>query len=105
MVGIGSLVGLAAGGAATGSAAIGLYIGYQAHRGLRRNDDPSMRYLSMGMILLFGVTYVLALVGQGLVAFRVVPISLQTVIRLVVRVVQLAGLSVIAYSLHVARRR
>lgn len=105
MVGFDSAVGLLAGGAATGSATIGLYIGYQAYRGLRRNDDPSMRYLSTGMVLLFGVTYVLALAGQGLVAFRVVPISLQNVVRLVVRVVQLVGLGFIAYSLHVARRR
>ena len=105
MVAVGSLLGLAAGGAATGSAVVGLYIGYHAYRGLRRNDDPSMRYLSVGMILLFGVTYVIALAGQGLIAFRVVPISLQNVVRLVVRAVQLVGLLFIAYSLRVAANR
>jgi len=105
MVGIDSLIGLAAGAAATGSAIIGLYIGYQAYRGLRRNDEPSMRYLSIGMIILFGVTYVLALVGQGLITFRVVPISLQKVIRLVVRILQLVGLGFIAYSLYIATNR
>jgi hypothetical protein len=105
MVAVGSLLGLAAGGAATGSAVVGLYIGYHAYRGLRRNDDPSMRYLSVGMILLFGVTYVIALAGQGLIAFRVVPIGLQNAVRLVVRAVQLVGLLFIAYSLRVAANR
>lgn len=105
MIGFDSTIGLAAGGAATGSAVIGLYIGYQAYRGLRRNDEPSMRYLSIGMILLFGVTYVFALAGQGLIAFRLIPISLQNMVRLVVRVIQLIGLGFIAYSLHIATNR
>lgn len=105
MVGFDSLLGLAAGGAATASAVVGLYIGYHAYRGLRRNDEPSMRYLSVGMILVFGVTYVFALAVQGLIAFRVVPISLQNVVRLVVRVVQLVGLAFIAYSLRLAASR
>lgn len=102
MLGFDSTISLAAGGAATGSALIGLYIGYQAYRGLRRHDEPSMRYLSIGMILLFGVTYVLALAGQGLVAFRLVPISNQGLIRVLVRSIQLIGLGFIAYSLHIA---
>jgi hypothetical protein len=100
-----SVLGLLAGGAATGSAVVGLYIGYHAYRGLRRHDEPSMRYLSAGMVLLFGVTYVLALAGQGLIAFRVVPIDLQNAVRLVVRTVQLAGLVCIAYSLRIATGR
>jgi hypothetical protein len=99
MLGTQSLVGLFAGGAATGSAVVGLYIGYQAYRGLRRNDEPAMRYLSLGMILLFGVTYLLAIVGQGMIAFHVVSLSFQSVFRLLVRLLQLAGLSLIAYSL------
>ncbi|WP_226023482.1 DUF7521 family protein [Halomicrobium salinisoli] len=104
MTGFTSAVGLAAGAAATGSALVGLYIGGHAYRGLRRNDDPSMRYLSAGMIILFGVTYVAALVGQGLITFRVVPVRYQNVFRLVVRVLQLTGLVTIAYSLRVATR-
>ena len=102
MLGNESLVGLFAGVAATGSAIVGLYIGYQAYRGLRRNDEPAMRYLSAGMILLFGVTYLLAVVGQGLIAFHVVTLGFQDVFRLLVRVLQLVGLSLIAYSLHLA---
>ena len=98
----GPLVDTLAGGAAAGSAVVGLYIGYQAYRGLRRNDEPAMRYLAAGMILLFGVTYLFAVVGQGLIAFHVVSISLQGVFRLLVRLLQLAGLSLIAYSLHLA---
>ena len=105
MAAIGSVLGLLAGGAATGSAVIGLYIGYQAYRGLRRNSERSMRWLSVGMILLFGVTYLLAVAGQGLFAFRVLPIHLQNVFRLAVRVTQVVGLSCIAYSLHVATSR
>jgi hypothetical protein len=101
-VGLGSPVGLLAGLAATVSAVVGLYIGYQAYRGLRRNDERSMRWLSVGMILLFGLTYLLAVAGQGLVAFRLVPIHLQNVIRLLVRLTQVAGLTCIAYSLRIA---
>lgn len=100
--GVASPVGLLAGVAATGSAVVGLYIGYQAYRGLRRNDERSMRWLSVGMILLFGLTYTLAVAGQGLVAFRVVPVHLQAELRLLVRVTQLAGLGCIAYSLRIA---
>lgn len=96
---------LLAGGAATGSAALGLYIGVHAYRGLRRNDESSMGYLSVGMILLFGVTYVLALAGQGLIAFRVIPIHLQSAVRFVVRLVQLVGLAFIVYSLRLATNR
>ncbi|QLG60662.1 DUF7521 family protein [Halorarum salinum] len=105
VVGLGSPVGLLAGVAATASAVVGLYIGYQAYRGLRRNDDRSMRWLSVGMILLFGLTYTLAVAGQGLIAFRVVPIHLQDAFRLLVRLTQLVGLGCIAYSLRVATGR
>ncbi|MFB6159951.1 MAG: hypothetical protein ABEJ61_02105 [Haloferacaceae archaeon] len=105
VVGLGSPIGLLAGLTATASAVIGLYIGYQAYRGLRRNDEPSMRWLSVGMILLFGLTYTLAVAGQGLLAFRVIPISLQNGVRLLVRLTQLTGLACIAYSLQLATDR
>ncbi|RMB23825.1 DUF7521 family protein [Haloplanus aerogenes] len=82
-----------------------VHIGYQAYRGLRRNDDPAMQYLAAGMIILFGVTYLLAVVGQGLIAFHIVSISFQSVFRLLVRLLQLVGLSLIAYSLHLAAGR
>jgi hypothetical protein len=104
MVALGSLANLLAGVAATGSALVGLYIGYQAYRGLRRNDEPAMQYLAAGMIVLFGVTYVMAVVGQGLIALHVVTLGAQSAIRLLVRLFQLVGLSLIAYSLHVASR-
>jgi hypothetical protein len=104
-VGVGSPIALIAGAAATLSALIGLYIGYHAVRGLRRNDERSMRWLSVGMILLFGVTYTLAVAGQGLIAFRVLPIRFQTSVRLLVRLIQLGGLACIAYSLRIAAGR
>ena len=102
MVTLGSLTGLLAGAAATGSAVVGLYIGAHAYRGLRRHGDPSMRYLSVGMILLFGVTYVIALAGQGLITYHVVGIRYQSAFRLLVRLLQFAGLVLIAYSLRLA---
>ncbi|MFC5369057.1 DUF7521 family protein [Salinirubrum litoreum] len=105
VIGFGSPVGLLAGLAATLSAIIGLYIGYQAYRGLRRNEERSMRWLSVGMILLFGLTYLLAVAGQGLIAFRIVPIHLQNVVRLAVRLTQVVGLACIAYSLRIATGR
>ena len=105
VAGLGSPIGLLAGVAATLSALLGLYIGYQAYRGLRRNDERSMRWLSVGMILLFGLTYTLAVAGQGLIAFRVLPIRFQNVIRLLVRTTQVVGLVCIAYSLQIATGR
>lgn len=101
-IGLSSPISLLAGVAATASAVIGLYIGYQAYRGLRRNDERSMRWLSIGMILLFGVTYTLAVTGQGLIAFRIVAIQHQDTVRLLVRFTQLTGLACIAYSLRIA---
>jgi predicted membrane-bound dolichyl-phosphate-mannose-protein mannosyltransferase len=105
VAGLGSPVGLLAGFFASLSAVIGLYIGYQAYRGLRRNSERSMRWLSVGMILLFGLTYLLAVAGQGLFAFRVLPIHLQNVFRLAVRLTQVVGLGCIAYSLRIATNR
>jgi hypothetical protein len=105
VAGLGSPIGLLAGAAATVSALLGLYIGYQAYRGLRRNDERSMRWLSIGMILLFGLTYTLAVAGQGLIAFRVLPIRFQNVVRLLVRTTQVVGLGCIAYSLQIATER
>ncbi|WP_324758984.1 DUF7521 family protein [Haloarcula sp. GH36] len=102
MVAVGSLTGVLTGAAATGSAVIGLYIGYHAYRGLRRHGDPAMRYLSVGMIVLFGVTYLVALLGQGLIASHVVGIRYQDSFRLVVRLLQFTGLVLIAYSLRLA---
>mgnify|MGYP000465863260 FL=1 len=105
VAGLGSPISLLAGVAATLSALLGLYIGYQAYRGLRRNDERSMRWLSVGMILLFGLTYTLAVAGQGLITFRVLPIRFQNVIRLLVRTTQVVGLVCIAYSLQIATGR
>ena len=85
------------------TAVVGLYIGYQAYRGLRRHDSAPMRYLSIGMVLLFGVTYVAAFTGTALLRVGTLPLLYQDYFRLVVRLVQLAGLLCIAYSLYLTR--
>ena len=82
---------------------VGLYIGYQAYRGLRRHDSPPMRYLSVGLILLFGVTYVVAFTGNALFRTGTVPLWYQGYFRVAVRLVQLAGVGCIAYSLYLTR--
>ncbi|GGK76860.1 DUF7521 family protein [Haloarcula sebkhae] len=105
IVGLGSPIALVTGIVAAATALLGLYIGYQAYRGLQRNEERSMRWLSTGMILLFGLAYTLAVVGQGLLAFRIFPVHFQNIIRLLVRVVQLSGLLCIAYSLRIATRQ
>lgn len=90
---------------AAGSALLGLFIGYLAYRGLRRNRSRQMLYLSVGMVLLFGVAYGVSLVGTLLIQFRVVPLPAQDPFRLGVRVVQFAGLACIAYSLYLGPGR
>jgi|AntDeeMetagen192_2_1112575.scaffolds.fasta_scaffold02791_1 4-amino-4-deoxy-L-arabinose transferase-like glycosyltransferase len=94
---------LATTAAAAASALVGLYIGYQAYRGLRRHDSAPMRYLSIGMVLLFGVTYVTAFAGNALLQVGSVPLVYQDYFRLVVRLIQLSGLLCIAYSLYLTR--
>jgi len=96
-----SLVELAVVLAAAGSTAVGLYIGYQAYRGLRRHDSRPMRYLSVGLVLLTAVTYSVALVGTLLLRLEIMPLPYQDAFRLLVRVLQLSGLVFIAYSLHI----
>jgi len=82
------------------TAVVGLYIGYQAYRGLRRNDSEPMRYLSVGLILLFGVSYVAAFAGNALLRVGPLPLVYQDYFRLVVRLIQLGGVCSIAYSLY-----
>jgi len=89
--------------AAAATAVVGLYIGYQAYRGLKRHDSPPMRYLSIGMVLLFGVAYVVAFSGTALLQIGRLPLVYQDYFRLVVRLLQLSGLLCIAYSLHLTR--
>ena len=88
---------------ASASAILGLYIGYQAYRGLRRHDSKQMMILSIGMILLFGVAYGISIIGTLLLEFRVLPLPSQDFFRLGVRVVQFVGLVCIAYSLYIGR--
>lgn len=87
--------------AAAGSTVVGLYIGHQAYRALGRYDNRPMWYLSVGLIVLTAVTYSVAFLGTVLLQGRVLPLPYQDYFRLGVRLLQLLGLSCIAYSLHI----
>ena len=88
---------------ATATAVVGIYIAYLAYLGLRRYDSKPMLYLSVGMILLFGVTYATASAGTILLRLRILPLPYQDMFRIGVRVLQLTGLLLIAYSLRIRR--
>jgi hypothetical protein len=83
------------------SALVGLFIAFLAVRGLRRHQTRQMLFLSLGMVLLFGAAYLVALAGSVLVHARVLTLPQQDYVRLLVRVLQFVGLSAIAYSLVV----
>lgn len=84
---------------ALGSAVVGLYIGWQAYRGLKRYESRQMLYLSVGMILVFGVAYATGFVGTLLLSLEIIPLPAQDYVRLAIRVTQFGGLLAIAYSL------
>lgn len=90
---------------ATGSALVGLFIAALALRGLRRHKSRQMLFLSLGMLLLFGAAYLVALVGTALLQLRVLTLPQQNVIRLAVRILQFIGLVAIAYSLVIGGDR
>lgn len=96
---------LLTGGLTALTALVGLFIAYQAYRGLRRNESRAMGYLSVGLILLFGVTYAVSLLGQTLISMRVLTLAAQEVFRLLVRLLQLSGVSLIAYSMWIASNK
>ncbi len=75
-------------------ALIGTIIAYQAYRGYRRNDSPSMLYLSVGLLLLTLFPFVLNVSLTTLAGTdRVVTVLFENVSRLV-------GLLAIMYSLY-----
>lgn len=81
------------------SALVGLFIAFLALRALRRHRSKQMLMLSVGMILLFGAAYLVALVGTVLIQFRVLTLPQQDYVRLAVRILQFTGIVAIAYSL------
>lgn len=87
------------------SAIIGLFMGYQAYLGLRRNRSRQMLFLAVGMILLFGVAYGVSLLGTLLFQFRVLPLPAQDLFRATIRLTQFAALLCIAYSLYIRPER
>jgi uncharacterized membrane protein YesL len=82
---------------------VALYIAYQAYRGLRRHDSKPMRYLSVGILLLFGVTYTVSFAGTVAFRYSLLSLDLQPAFRFLVRLLQLAGLGAVAYSLYLVR--
>ncbi|MWG36853.1 DUF7521 family protein [Halomarina oriensis] len=82
------------------STLLGLFIGWQAYRGFRRNASRSMRYLSVGLVLLTAVTFSAAFVGSALLRYGLLDASLRGPFTLVVRSLQFVGLAFIAYSLY-----
>ena len=86
---------------ALGNVGLGLVIGYQAYRGFRRHQSRSMRYLSMGLILLTAIAASFGFASWIAVELGWVPETLQLPMALVYRVVQFVGLSLIAYSLYI----
>lgn len=82
------------------STVLGLFVGYQAYRGFRRNASRSMRYLSLGLVLLTAVTFSAAFVGSVLLRYGVLAPEFRDPFTLVVRTLQFVGLALIAYSLY-----
>ncbi|WP_408958021.1 hypothetical protein [Natrinema sp. 74] len=75
-------------------ALFGTVIAYQAYRGYRRNDAPSMFYLALGLLLLTLCPFLLNVSVTSLLSpDRVVIALLENVSRLV-------GLVAITYSLY-----
>lgn len=83
-----------------GSVVLGLIIGWQAWRGFRRNDNRSMQFLSLGLILLTAIPFTLSFTTT--LAIRLEPSlrEIQGELFLVVRLIQFAGLACITYSLY-----
>lgn len=82
------------------STVLGLFVGYQAYRGFRRNASRSMRYLSVGLVLLTAVTFTAAFLGSVLLRYGVLASDYREPFTLVVRTLQFVGLAFIAYSLY-----
>lgn len=85
---------------AVASVALGLVIGYQAYRGFRRNDSRSMQYLSLGLIFLTAVPFTLSFGGTLLISLLPELAGLERYLLATSRVIQLAGLGCITYSLY-----
>ncbi|WP_254530925.1 DUF7521 family protein [Natrinema gelatinilyticum] len=75
-------------------ALFGTIIAYQAYRGYRRNDAPSMLYLAVGLLLLTLFPFLLNVSVTTLVSPK------QIVIALLENVSRLLGLVAITYSLY-----
>jgi hypothetical protein len=85
---------------AVASVILGLVIGYQAYRGFRRNDSRAMQYLSLGLIFLTAVPFTLSFVGTLVISVQPAFAELERYLLAASRLIQLAGLGFITYSLY-----
>lgn len=83
-----------------GNVALGLFIGYHAYRGFRRHRSGPMRYLSVGLILLTAIASSLAFFSWLAIRYGFLPETLGDPLALLYRLLQFAGLVLIAYSLY-----
>lgn len=76
------------------TAALGLFIGYQAYRGYRRNSSRPMLFLSSGLVLLTAVSFSVSVVLSSLAGQNpFVTLGIQ-------RAIELVGLGCIMYALY-----
>jgi len=76
------------------TAILGLFIGYQAYRGYRRNSSRPMLFLSSGLVLLTAVSFSVSVVLGSLGGQNpFVTLSVQ-------RAIELTGLACIMYALY-----
>lgn len=86
--------------------ALSLYIVYQAFRGYRRNDSRSMLFLAIGLALLTIAPVLLWIVGASIGdSLGLGPRLYRFFIPISNRIIQIAGLCCILYSLLISPRR
>lgn len=83
---------------------LGLIIVFQAYRGYRRHGSEPMLYLAAGLLLLTVVPFVIS-VGVTSVAdaLELGPLAFSYGLPIASRIVELAGLACIVYSLYMQR--
>lgn len=94
------IVALIAGVFAACSALVDLYIGYLALKSYYRHEDPSMRYLSVGLILITSVTYSLSFVGSVFIQLRLISLPKQGLLWVLTHFIQFTDLICIMYALY-----
>ena len=80
---------------------LALIIVFQAYRGYRRNQSRRMLYLAVGLALITVAPFALSLVFTVIApALESGPFLLSSVLPLATRLLEIAGLALILYSLY-----